>query len=486
MINAKEISFNEVNPPNVRANPLPDHGSSLGPSINMISIAAIGEEDDVQEIVVPFIIDYAPAKIAVVSASFVVEVPAKEPYQDRRVPWNYGGNVANMEQEMSAMGITRSGQVYQGLEPTDKGKAPIAAFPVIPEATPLPAKKVTEQEAKAFMKVLIAAQVSKEIAPDKIEEAVNSIFSNQISFAEDELPSEGQGDLQALHIVCKFNNHIVGQAMIDNGSALNVCSISTLKQMKVDMSRIRASNTIVQAFNGSKREVNGEIDLLIDIHAASTVPSSLHQKLNFFVEGKLITINGEENYAIYKETTVPYISIWEDQNLPFHSFDTISVIRDYGEVGPSRADRMIGKAPIESKSRIQRFEFIRNTPGKSLPIYFGEGRDEDGRVPKIEESLHHLENHQLTSYKPTKEINIGTAEEQRTLRIGTGRNLAQKARMIDFLTEYQEVFAWSYTDMPGLDPSIVKHFLSLDTEKFLPKRQHLQRQRADLLILIKE
>ncbi|PKI49906.1 hypothetical protein CRG98_029690 [Punica granatum] len=40
--------------------------------------------------------------------------------------------------------------------------------------------------------------------------------------------------------------------------------------------------------------------------------------------------------------------------------------------------------------------------------------------------------------------------------------------------------------MPGLDPSIVKHFLQLDTERFPPKRQHLRRQRADLLLRIKE
>ncbi|PKI70963.1 hypothetical protein CRG98_008637 [Punica granatum] len=58
--------------------------------------------------------------------------------------------------------------------------------------------------------------------------------------------------------------------------------------------------------------------------------------------------------------------------------------------------------------------------------------------------------------------------------------------MIDFLTEYQEVFAWSSTDMPGLDPSIVKHFLPLDTKRFPSKRQHLRRQRADLLLRIKE
>ncbi|PKI62785.1 hypothetical protein CRG98_016828 [Punica granatum] len=40
--------------------------------------------------------------------------------------------------------------------------------------------------------------------------------------------------------------------------------------------------------------------------------------------------------------------------------------------------------------------------------------------------------------------------------------------------------------MPDLDPSIVEHFLPLDTEKFPPKRQQLRRQRASLLLRIKE
>ncbi|PKI78470.1 hypothetical protein CRG98_001110 [Punica granatum] len=233
----------------------------------------------------------------------------------------------------------------------------------------------SEPHRNALLKVLTVAQILKDTAPDRIEETVNSIFSNQISFADDELPSEGQGHLQALHIVCKCNNHVVGRVMIVNGSALNVCPVSTLKQMNVDMSRIHTSKTTVRVFDGSRREVNGEIDLLIDvgpcsfsvtfqileipnafslllgrpwIHAAGTVPSSLHQKLKFFVKGKLITVNGKEDYAVYKETAVPYISIGEDQNLPFHSFDMISVIRDYGDVGPSRTDRMIGKVLLKN------------------------------------------------------------------------------------------------------------------------------------------
>ncbi|PKI51784.1 hypothetical protein CRG98_027832 [Punica granatum] len=100
---------------------------------------------------------------------------------------------------------------------------------------------------------------------------------------------------------------------------------------------------------------------------------------------------------------------------------------------------------------------------KSLdPYTLGEGLDENDRVPEIEESLHRLKNHQLTSVEPTREINMDTEEEPRTLKIEMDLDPTQRARMIDFLTAY------SYTDM--IDPPIVKHFLPLDIEKFPPKR----------------
>ncbi|PKI48955.1 hypothetical protein CRG98_030653 [Punica granatum] len=124
--------------------------------------------------------------------------------------------------------------------------------------------------------------------------------------------------------------------------------------------------------------------------------------------------------------------------------------------------------------------------GEPGPIYFGERLDEDSLVPEIEEILRRLEDRQLTLLEPTEEIDAGIEEESRILKISTSLDPTQRVRMIDFLTRYQEVFAWSYTDMPGLDPSIVKHFLPLDTEKFPPKRQQLRRQRASLLLRIKE
>ncbi|PKI31377.1 hypothetical protein CRG98_048233 [Punica granatum] len=287
MIDAKELTFNAVRPPNVQANPLPDHGPSQGSFIKMISICALGEDESEQGSPSPFVIKYIPTEATVGFAGigtpptpFVIDIPVREPYSDDKVPWTYEGGVA-----------------------TDKGKAPAVEIEAIPGIPPTPPKKVTEEDAEAFMfikaseykiveqmakypahisllalllssephreallQVLTTAQVPKGTPPNQIEETVNSIFSNTISFSDDELPSEGSAHSRALHI-----------------------------------------------------------------------------KLKFTVEEKLITVKGEEDYAIYKETAIPYISVGSDENLPFHSFETIFVTRDYGKVGPTHADRMIGK-----------------------------------------------------------------------------------------------------------------------------------------------
>ncbi|PKI47328.1 hypothetical protein CRG98_032279 [Punica granatum] len=283
MIDTRQISFNEAKPPNVRANLLPDHGSGSGPSINMISIAAIEEEEDSHKASIPFVINYAPAEVAFAHVSFVIEIPAKEPYHDSRVPWTYEGEVP---------------------VPVDKGKAPATAFSTVPEAVSLPTKKVTDQEAETLMKVIKSSEY-------KVVEQMG----------------KSPAHISLLALLLNFEPH---------RNALLKVLIAAQVPKKNTPERIEE---IIL-------EIPNAFSLLLGrpwIHVAGAVPSSLHQKLKFFIEGKLITVNGEKDYAVYKETTVPYISIGEDQNLPFHSFDTISIIRDYGEVGPSQTDRMIGR-----------------------------------------------------------------------------------------------------------------------------------------------
>ncbi|PKI49897.1 hypothetical protein CRG98_029709 [Punica granatum] len=542
MIDAKELTFNAVRSPNVQANPLPNHGPAQGPSINMISICALEEGESEQSGPSPFVIEYVPTEatvgfpgIGTSPTPFVIDIPALEPYSNDKVPWTYEGDVGNLERQFSVMGVTRSGRLYENPAAEDKGKAPAVEIEAIPRAPPTPPKK----------------------------ETVSSIFSNTISFSDDELPSKGCAHSRALHIVCKCNNYVIGRDMIDNGSALNVCLVTTLKQMNVDLNCVRPSKTAVRAFDGSRMEVNGEIDLLIDvgpcsfsvtfqvldipnafslllgrpwIHSAGAVPSFLHQKLKFIVEERLITVNEGETYHASalghaNKGSITPIEVEEYKNrrglgfrLSYH--EIMEALRGnhlhrlaehYGRLnrgiqvpllshffpgpphiiestldGPSSDSDDAPAAPqavyaiteeipsgvhiflaqeneeLDNWTSVPRYsaviaDVLHSNPnlrhvdsnpleeclGEPEPIYFGEGLDENSQVPEIEESLRRLEDRQLTSVEPTEEINVGTEDEPRTLKIGTGLDPTQRARMIDFLTRYQEVFAWSYADMSG-------------------------------------
>ena len=63
----------------------------------------------------------------------------------------------------------------------------------------------------------------------------------------------------------------------------------------------------------------------------------------------------------------------------------------------------------------------------------------------------------LPNQKATEAINLGTEEERKKVKIGTTLSPTIREKLIDLLREYNDVFAWSYQDMPGLDTDIMVH-----------------------------
>ena len=72
-----------------------------------------------------------------------------------------------------------------------------------------------------------------------------------------------------MHIVVKCEDIIVARVLIDNGPALNVCSMATLECLKVDILLIWPSTMIIRAFDRTCQEVQGEIELMIEIGLSS-------------------------------------------------------------------------------------------------------------------------------------------------------------------------------------------------------------------------
>ncbi|XP_060182143.1 uncharacterized protein LOC132611787 [Lycium barbarum] len=304
------------------------------------------------------------------------------------VPWNYhktpvtynGREIIEVIDETD--GLTRSGRCYALEELRRAKQARDSQFPV--------KKPVTEEEAEEFMKKMkvqdysIIGQLRKAPAhisllslliPSKehrqtlirilnetyfsdkttvshLEKMANKIFEvNRITFTDNELPVEGSRHNKALHFTVKCEEHYVKRVMIDGGLGVDICLLSTLQSLKINIDRICTNNVGVRAFNGANRDTIGEIDLtltigLVDfgimfqvidmdtsynlllgrpwIHAARVVPSTLHQVVKFEYEKQEIIVHGEDDLSIYRDPSVPCIEDMEGcASLVYQTFEIV-------------------------------------------------------------------------------------------------------------------------------------------------------------------
>ena len=76
---------------------------------------------------------------------------------------------------------------------------------------------------------------------------------------------EGKGHNKALHVSVKCMDHIVAKVLINEGFSLNAMPKMTLDKFPFDALYMRPSPLVVRAFDGSRHDVRGEIDLPIQI-----------------------------------------------------------------------------------------------------------------------------------------------------------------------------------------------------------------------------
>ncbi|KAK5803546.1 hypothetical protein PVK06_031194 [Gossypium arboreum] len=198
----------------------------------------------------------------------------------------------------------------------------------------------SEPHRNALLKMLNQAYVANNISVEKLDRWVNNLNTdNFISFSDDEIPSNSRGSVKALHITSHCKGYIIPNVLIDNGSALNVMPLATLSKIPMDLSYLRPCHSTVRAFDGTRREVMGKIEIPLEvgpyiydvefqvmditpsyncllgrpwIHSAGAVPSSLHQKVKFIMDGCLVTVEGEEDIIAYVSTDTLYIEVSKD------------------------------------------------------------------------------------------------------------------------------------------------------------------------------
>ena len=80
-------------------------------------------------------------------------------------------------------------------------------------------------------------------------------------------------------------------------------------------------------------------------------------------------------------------------------------------------------------------------------------------------------------------FNLGNDKNPRLIKIGLTLTKKERKDLKKLLTKFQEVFAWSYENMPGNDPKIAQHHIDTHAH-MVPVKQKLRCMRTKWLLKI--
>ena len=170
--------------------------------------------------------------------------------------------------------------------------------------------------------------------------------------------------------------------LVDTGSSLNVIPKTTLARLAHKGTPMKFNDIIVRAFDGSRKSVIGEVDLPMTIgphtfqitfqvmdvpaayscllgrpwiHEAGAVTSTLHQKLKFTVNGKLVTIIGEQALLISHLSSFSFITAndVEGTHLPEHPLEDESTSKNRSSISSYKeAARIVKEGNAEGWGQV--------------------------------------------------------------------------------------------------------------------------------------
>nr|XP_009610714.1 uncharacterized protein LOC104104354 [Nicotiana tomentosiformis] len=292
----------------------------------------------------------------------VIRLVAQVPVTNTKdIPWNYNKTIMTyrgkeiVEKTDKMWGLTRSGRYYSPEESRKAKQARESHLPVKERVAEKEAEEFlkkmkmkdysiidqlrktpsqisllslllhSEEHRRVLIKTLNEAYVSEKETVNQLEKMAERFFEvNRITFSDDDLPEEGAGHNRALHLM-----------------------------LNIDTNRIRTSNVSIRAFDGSRRDTIGEIELTMTIspvdfnivfqvlnmetsynfllgrswiHMARALPSTLHQMVKFEYDRQEVVVHGDNDSSIYKDLSLPCIEAKEGcESIIYQAFEVIEV-----------------------------------------------------------------------------------------------------------------------------------------------------------------
>ncbi|KAK3019375.1 hypothetical protein RJ639_003955 [Escallonia herrerae] len=240
-----------------------------------------------------------------------------------------------------------------------------------------------------------------------------------ISFSDDDVGDTRIPHDDPLVVTLRVGNFDVKRILVDNGSSAEVLFYEAFQRMNIPSDRLRKIDTPLYGFSNHPVACEGIIALPVTVGAP---PNQAKLMLDFVV----VRVPSAYN-AIWGRTALNQLRAVVST---YHMKMKFPTENGVGEV---KGDQVVARQCYMASCR--------NRANETLMIE--DLRDET----KVERG------------KPAEDlfdIELYPGNQEKTVRVGTGLSDDLKLKLVDLLRNYSDIFAWTASDMPGIDPKAIR------------------------------
>ncbi|KAF8116001.1 hypothetical protein N665_0024s0026 [Sinapis alba] len=245
-----------------------------------------------------------------------------------------------------------------------------------------------------------------------------------ITFLEGDLTDIDQPHNDPLLVELQIGTCEVTHILIDTGSSIDLIFRQTMIKMMVDLKDVKPSSRAFTGFNGSSTQLLGIIHLNVFVGGVSKLV-------------KFSVIDTKTQYNAILGT--PWLHMMKAIPSTYHQ--CVKFPNKEGNVFTLKGNQRLARSMLISDFKSQQVTFLVE-PEKKLS-------------PQKEETI---------------QVTIDLDHPDRTVGIGSELSIDLTTELTTFLRVNKSTFAWTTTDMPGIDPTVTAHRLSSkNDEDSVPK-----------------
>ncbi|KAK3018233.1 hypothetical protein RJ639_002767 [Escallonia herrerae] len=223
-----------------------------------------------------------------------------------------------------------------------------------------------------------------------------------------------------LVITIKAGNFDVKRVLIDNGSSAEILFYDAFKKMNIPTDRLRKMDTPLYGF--SNHPVTAECIIALPV-AIGTPPA----QANFMLDFVVVKVPSAYNAILGR----PALNQLQALVSTYHLKMKFPTEHGIGEV--------------KGNQTTARQCYVTSCRSKDKEALIIEDLREDTKMQRGE------------PVEDLVSIEVYPGEENKTVRIGSNLKEDTKLELVNLLRTYADIFAWTATDMPGIDPEIITH-----------------------------